>query len=101
MTGKHAGVVMLLEKECSNPELRTWCVPHHLDLVFKKATHGIWDEALYNTAHAFTVHLRAQPKFIHGNVFEMPEGRDALGYVRQYSALETSALSTIDDTRGR
>jgi hypothetical protein len=28
MTGRHAGVVTLLENECSNPVLRIWCVPH-------------------------------------------------------------------------
>jgi hypothetical protein len=64
MTGRHAGVVTQLEKECSSPVLRIWCVPHQLDLVVKKATNGVLDEAFYKTAHAFSVHLRAQPNLI-------------------------------------
>jgi hypothetical protein len=64
MTGRHAEVVTLLEKECSNPVLRIWCVPHQLDLVVKKATHGALEEAFYKTALAFSVHLRAQPNLI-------------------------------------
>ena len=60
MTGRHTGVVTLLENECSNPVLRIWCVPHQLDIVVKNATHGVLDEAFYKVAHAFSVHLRAQ-----------------------------------------
>ncbi|KAH8973996.1 hypothetical protein BDL97_01G078100 [Sphagnum fallax] len=60
MTGRHAGVVTLLENECSNPVLRIWCVPHQLDIIVKNATHGVLDEAFYKVAHAFSVHLRAQ-----------------------------------------
>jgi len=59
MTGRHAGVVTLLENECLNPVLRIWCVLHQLDIVVKNATHGMLDEALYKVAHAFSVHLRA------------------------------------------
>ena len=40
MTGRHAGVVTLLENECSNHVLRIWCVPHQLDIDVKNATHG-------------------------------------------------------------
>ncbi len=60
MTGRHAGVVILLENECSNPVLRIWCVPHQLDIVVKNATHGVLDEAFYKVAHAFSMHFRAQ-----------------------------------------
>ncbi len=60
MIGRHAGVVTLLENECSNPVLRIWCVPHQLDIVVKNATHGVLDEAFYQVAHAFSMHLRAQ-----------------------------------------
>jgi hypothetical protein len=60
MTGRHAGVVTLLENECSNPMFRIWCVPHQLDIVVKNATHGVFDEAFYKVAHGFSVHLRAQ-----------------------------------------
>ncbi len=60
MTGRHAGVVTLLENECSNPVLRIWCIPHQFDIVVKNATHGVLDEAFYKVAHAFSVHLRAQ-----------------------------------------
>jgi hypothetical protein len=71
MTGRHAGVVTLLEKKCSNPVLHIWCVPHQLELLVKKATHGVLDEAFYKTAHAFSVHLRAEPNLI------MEMGRNA------------------------
>jgi hypothetical protein len=60
MTGRHAGVVTLLENECSNPMLRIWCLPHQLDIVVKNATHGVLDEALYKVAHVFSVHFHAQ-----------------------------------------
>jgi hypothetical protein len=60
MTGRHVGVVTLLENECSNLVLCIWCVPHQLDIVVKNATHGVLDEAFYKVAHAFSVHLRAQ-----------------------------------------
>jgi hypothetical protein len=60
MTVRHAGVVTLLENECSNPMLRIWCIPHQLDIIIKNATHGVLDEAFYKVAHAFSVHLRAQ-----------------------------------------
>jgi hypothetical protein len=60
MTGRHASVVTLLEKnECSNLVLCIWCIPHQLDIVVKNATHGVLDEAFYKVAHAFFVHLRA------------------------------------------
>jgi hypothetical protein len=64
MTGRHAGVVTLLENECLNPVLRIWCVPHQLNIVVKNATHGVLDEAFYKVAHAFSVHLCAQQIFI-------------------------------------
>lgn len=64
MTGRHAGVVTLLEKECSNPVLRIWCVAHQLDIVVKNATHGVLNEMFYKFAHAFSVHLRAQKNLI-------------------------------------
>jgi hypothetical protein len=64
MTGRHTGVVTLLEKECSNPVLRIWCFPHQLGLVVKNAMHGVLDEAFYKTALVYSVHLRAQPNII-------------------------------------
>ncbi|CAN5965152.1 unnamed protein product [Sphagnum jensenii] len=60
MTGRHAGVVTLLENECSNPVLRIWCVPHQFDIVVKNATHGVLDEVFYKVAHAFSVHFCVQ-----------------------------------------
>jgi hypothetical protein len=60
MIGRHAGVVTLMENECSNHVFRIWCIPHQLDIVVKNATHGVLDEAFYKVAHAFSVHLRAQ-----------------------------------------
>jgi hypothetical protein len=45
MTGRNGGVVTLLERECTNPILRIWCVPHQLDLIIKHATHDIMDLA--------------------------------------------------------
>jgi hypothetical protein len=64
MTGRKGGVVTLLERECTNPILRIWCVPHQLDLIIKHATHDIMDGTFYKTAHSFSVHLRAQQTLI-------------------------------------
>ncbi len=59
MTGRHTGVVTLLENECSNLVLHIWCIPHQPNIVVKNATHGVLDEVFYKVAHAFSVHLRA------------------------------------------
>jgi len=64
MTGRIGGVVTLLEKECSNPVLRIWCVAHQLDIVVKEATRGLLHEAFYKVAHALSVYLRAQQNLI-------------------------------------
>ncbi len=58
MTGRHGGIVTLLVKECNNPVLRIWCVPHQLDIVVKNATQDVLDQAFYKVAHAYSVHLR-------------------------------------------
>ncbi|CAK9863106.1 unnamed protein product [Sphagnum jensenii] len=64
MTGRHGGIVTLLEKECNNPVLRIWCVPHQLDIVVKNATQDVLDQAFYKVAHAYYVHLRVQQNLI-------------------------------------
>jgi len=64
MIGRHGGVVTLLEKECNNPMLRIWCVPHQLDIVIKNATQDVLDQAFYKVAHAYSVHLREQQNLI-------------------------------------
>ncbi|CAK9860022.1 unnamed protein product [Sphagnum jensenii] len=47
MTGRHGGVVTLLEKECNNPVFRIWCVPHQLDIIIKNAMQDVLDQAFY------------------------------------------------------
>jgi hypothetical protein len=64
MTGRHGGVVTLLEKECNNPVLQIWCVPHQLDIVVKNATQDVLDQAFCKVAHAYSVHLRVQQNLI-------------------------------------
>lgn len=64
MTGRNGGVVTLLERQCSNPVLRIWCVTHQLDIVVKNATKGVLDELFYKQAHAFSVHLRIQHNLV-------------------------------------
>jgi hypothetical protein len=64
MTGRTGGGVILLERQCTNPVLRVWCVPHQLDLVIKTTTVGVDDGEFYKAAHAFSVHLRAQHNLI-------------------------------------
>ncbi len=64
MIGQHGGVVTLLEKECNNPVLRIWCVPHQLDIVIKNAMLDVLDQAFYKVAHAYFVHLRMQQNLI-------------------------------------
>jgi hypothetical protein len=64
MTDQHEGVVTLLEKECNNPMLRIWHVPHQLDIVVKNATQDVLDQAFYKVAHAYSVHIRMQQNLI-------------------------------------
>jgi len=64
MTGRHGGVVTLLEKECNNHVLRIWFVPHQLDIVIKNAAQDVLDEAFNKVAHAYSVHLRVQQNLI-------------------------------------
>ncbi len=64
MTGRHRGVVTLLEKECNNPVLWIWCVPHQLDIVIKNATQDVLDQAFYKVAHAYSIHLRVHQNLI-------------------------------------
>jgi hypothetical protein len=64
MTGRTGGVVTFLERQCTNPVLRVWCVPDQLGLVVKTATVGVDDGEFYKAAHAFSMHLRAQHNLI-------------------------------------
>lgn len=64
MTSMHARVVTSLEKECSNPVLRIWCVAHQLGIVVKNATHDVLNEIFYKAAHAFSVHFESQQNLI-------------------------------------
>lgn len=43
MTGCHARIVTLLERQCSNSVLRVWCIHHQLDIVVKKATQVVFE----------------------------------------------------------
>jgi hypothetical protein len=79
MTGHTGGVVTLLERYCTNPVLRVWCVPHQLDLVVKTATVGVDDGEFYKAAHEFSVHLRVQHNPI--VAIQMPQRHDAMGCV--------------------
>jgi hypothetical protein len=64
MSGRTDGVVTLLQRQCTNPVLREWCVPHQLDLVVKTAAVGVDDGEFYKAAHVFSVNLRAQHNLI-------------------------------------
>jgi hypothetical protein len=64
MTGRKGGFVTLLEKEATNKILRVWCAPHQMDIVVKKVTKAMMNGLFYKTAHAFSVHLRAQQNLI-------------------------------------
>jgi hypothetical protein len=64
MTGRHSGVQTLLSQQATNSILRIVCVPHQCDLFIKKVTKEMDDESFYKTAHAFSVHLRAQANLI-------------------------------------
>jgi hypothetical protein len=58
MTGRHGGLVTLLEKEVTNNILRVWCTSHQMDIVIKKVTKVMMDGLFYKIAHVFSVHLR-------------------------------------------
>ncbi|KAH6599095.1 hypothetical protein BASA61_002696 [Batrachochytrium salamandrivorans] len=47
-----------------------------LDIVVKNATHGVLDESFYKTAHAFSVHLRAQQTLMTEMGSKCPKGHD-------------------------
>jgi len=64
MTGRLGGVVTLLERQCSNPVLRIWCVAHQLDIVVKDATCVLQNQVFYKVAHALSVYLRAQQNLV-------------------------------------
>ena len=64
MTGRLGGVVTLLERQCSNPVLRIWCVAHQLDIVVKDVMRGVENEVFYKVAHALSVYLRTQHNLI-------------------------------------
>jgi hypothetical protein len=64
MTGRHGGLVTLLEKEATNKILRVWCAPHQMDIVIKKVTKAMMDGLFYKIAHVFLVHMRAQLNLI-------------------------------------
>ena len=64
MTGRHAGVVTLLENAAKHRILRIWCVHHQVDLVVKSITKELDNEQFYKVTHAFSVHLRAQANLI-------------------------------------
>jgi hypothetical protein len=64
MTGRHGGVATLLKKECDNPVLQIWCVPHQLDIVVKNAMQDVLDQTFYKVTHAYSIHLRVQQNLI-------------------------------------
>lgn len=64
ITGRHGGLATLLEAEAANLLLRIWCPPHQIDLVVKGATLEADDGDIYETTHAFSVHLRMQLNLI-------------------------------------
>jgi hypothetical protein len=64
MTGRHGGLVTLLEKEATNNILHVWCVLHQMDIVIKKVIKVMMDGLFYKIAHVFLIHLRAQLNLI-------------------------------------
>ena len=64
MTGRHGGLVTLLDKEATNSLLRVWCAAHQMDLVVKQVTKTANDGLFYKKAHALSVYLRAQLNLI-------------------------------------
>jgi hypothetical protein len=57
MTGRHSGLVTLLENRVTNNILRVWCVPHQMNIIIKKVTKAMMDGLFDNIAHVFLVHL--------------------------------------------
>jgi hypothetical protein len=64
MTGRHGGLVTLLEKEATNNILCAWCALHQMDIVIKKVTKAMMDGLFYKIAHVFLVHLHTQLNLI-------------------------------------
>ena len=64
MTGRHGGVVTLLERQATNKIVRVWCPIHQADLVVKKCINLLGDGLFYKQAHNLSVHLRKQANLI-------------------------------------
>ncbi|ETN17945.1 hypothetical protein PPTG_05603 [Phytophthora nicotianae INRA-310] len=64
MTGRHAGVVTLLENEATHPILRVWCAAHQMDLVMKAAFAIVDDGNFVKNTKDLIVHLRRQKLLI-------------------------------------
>jgi hypothetical protein len=60
MTGRHAGVVTLIDHESKTKLMRIWCALHQIDLVMKDVSYSLDDGLFYKIAHDFSVHLRCQ-----------------------------------------
>jgi hypothetical protein len=64
MTGRHGGVVTLIEREAEHDILRVWCGPHQIDLSAKHFIKDLNNGSFYKMTHALSVHLRKQANLI-------------------------------------
>ena len=64
MTGRHGGVVTLIEREAEHEILRVWCGAHLGDLAAKAFMNCLDEGLFYKTLHAFSTHLRKQANLI-------------------------------------
>ncbi|KAE9339884.1 hypothetical protein PF008_g11365 [Phytophthora fragariae] len=62
MTGRHGGVVTLLEKETTHSVLRVWCAAHQMDLVMKAGFAIFGSGDFVKKTKDLIVHLRRQKK---------------------------------------
>ncbi|KAE8966950.1 hypothetical protein PF005_g28659, partial [Phytophthora fragariae] len=62
MTGRHGGVVTLLEKEATHSVLRVWCAAHQMDLVMKAGFAIFGSGDFVKKTKDLIVHLRRQKK---------------------------------------
>jgi hypothetical protein len=65
MTGRHGGVVTLVQQEAADEVDRVWCGVHQIDLATKAFISSLTGGCFYKTrTHAFSVHLRKQANLI-------------------------------------
>ncbi|KAI9895796.1 hypothetical protein PsorP6_019160 [Peronosclerospora sorghi] len=104
--GWRNGVVARLNRMATHQLMRVWCAHHQRDIVIRAATNEMDNEALYKTAHSFSVHLRQQQNIILEIQVQYPpadnvflSGSYLSSYMSQYLNLDMQVQCPRDTNR--